>query len=312
MPTVPQRLRRRIVHECRRAWTRQLHTPSFAYKSREMQRIRAGMRELGMKDPAYLVDAKDDAHAWAEVMGFRTPRVYATVPHVGAVDWDRLGDEVVLKPARGTSGVGVHLLRRDGARWRELGSRRSLSSDEVVDGYRLLEERGVVSREILLEELVTDPAYPDDPPVDYKVMTFYGVVGLIEAKRCRPGSERDSWKVFDASWRSLRNPFNDYLTDESISPPAHADGILDLASRVSRAVPRPYLRIDLYEDRDGPLLGEVTPEPGGDIDVRRDVDVHLGRLWEEAEGRLRVRFARDGVLTPDGLAPDPSDLQPRS
>lgn len=312
MPTVPQRLRRRFVHEYRSARTHQVRSPSFAYKTREMQRIRGRMRDLGTKDPAYLIDAKDDAHAWARELGFRTARMYAVLPSVEVVDWAGLPDEVALKPARATSGAGVHLLRREGDRWRELGSGRSLSPDDIVAGYRRLERAGSVSPEVLLEELVVDPTCPDDPPIDYKVMTFYGEVGLIEVKRRRRGARGGCWKVFDSSWRSLKNPFNDYVTDESISPPVHADGILDLASRVSLAVPRPYLRIDLYEDAAGPLLGEVTPEPGGDLDIRPDVDAHLGALWEEAEVRLRVRFAKDGVLTPDGLAPEPSDLVPRS
>ena len=312
MPTVLQRVRRRLVHEYRSAWTHRPHSPSFAYKTREMQRIRARMRELGTKDPAYLIDAKDDAHEWARAMDFRVPRIHATLPSIDAVDWERLPDEVVLKPARGTIGEGVHLLCRDGPRWHELSSRRSLSPDDVVAGYRRLEDDGSVSREVVLEELVVDPRCPDDPPLDYKVMTFYGVVGLIEVKRRLPGDAHGAaWKVFDPSWRSLANPFNDYETDESIAPPVHADGILDLAARVSAAVPRPCLRVDLYEDAEGPLLGEVTPEPGGDLVIRRDVDAHLGRLWEEAESRLRVRFARDGVLTPDRLSPEPSDLDPR-
>lgn len=164
MPTVPQRLRRRIVHEGRSALLHRLRSPSFAYKTREMQRLRVRMRALGMKDPAYLVDAKDDAHEWARELGFRTPRIHATLPSIEAVDWAGLPDEVVLKPVRATSGSGVHLLRRAGTRWRELGSGRLLSPDEIVRDYRRLERSGTISGELLLEELVVDPRSPDSPP----------------------------------------------------------------------------------------------------------------------------------------------------
>lgn len=57
----------------------------------------------------------------------------------------------------------------------------------------------------------------------------------------------------------------------------------------------------------------MTPEPGGNYFVRADVDRRLGRLWEEAEVRLRARSARAGILAPAGLVvPDPSalDLRP--
>lgn len=313
MPSDVRRLRRRIIHEYRSAWTRQLRSPSFTYKSLEMQRVRTRMRELGTKDPAYLINDKDDAHQWARELGLRAPRLYALLPSIDSVDWPGLPDDVVLKPRRGTSGRGVHLLRREGTRWRELVSQRLLSPEDIIAGYRLLEGGGGVSREVLLEELVADPRCPDAPSPDYKVMTFYGAVGLIEVKRRPRDAPHDaSWKVFDPDWHSLQNPFNDYQTDESIRPPVHADAVLELASRISTAVPRPYLRVDLYEDATGPLLGEVTPEPGGHLDVRPDVDAHLGELWEQAEARLRVRLARGGVLTPDGLAPEPSDLDPRT
>ena len=77
--------------------------------------------------------------------------------------------------------------------------------------------------------------------------------------------------------------------------------LLALASLVSAAVPRASLRVDLFEDADGPVLGELTPEPGGPVFVRSDIDRMLGSLWEDAEARLRVRAGRAGTLNPVGV-----------
>lgn len=289
---------------CRRI-TGRLREPSYTYKLLEQQRVRRGMRRLGTRDPAYLIDAKDDAHLWAAHLGLRRPRLIATLPSVGDIDWAEVGDAFVLKPARGTVGNGVMLLRRSGEAWHELVSGRVLAADEVVREYRSLSEAGTVSSGVVLESLVVDPRCPDLPPIDYKVGVFYGVVGFVVAKQSRrlDGTWRKYWKVFGPEWESLHNPFHFHWSDETIEPPVHAEALLDMARRISLAVPRAFLRVDLFDDAEGPVFGEVTPEPGGKFAVRPDVDRRLGQLWEEAEVRLQIRAATAGLLTPEGAGP---------
>ena len=225
------------------------------------------------------------------------------MPDIRQVGWGALPPAFVLKPVRGTTGAGVSLLRRDGERWRELSSDRLVSADDLVADYDRLARAGRVSAEVLLEGLVVDPRDPGMPSADYKVTVFYGDVGFVEAKRRRRigGRWRTCWRVFDPQWRPLRNPFNDSWVDESIEPPVHRRELLEMASLVSLSVPRPYLRVDLLEDSLGPVLGEVTPEPGGVYQTPRSLDRLLGAMWEDAESRLRVRAARAGLLTPDGV-----------
>lgn len=299
-PRLAARLRNRLGRTRRRFTTAALREPSFSYKELEAQRERRLMRELGCKDPAFEVDAKDDMHAWAVRLGLPTPRLLASYDDVRFLDWGSLPDRFVLKPTRGTVSAGVYLLVRDGDGWRDLLSRRVLGESDIAQEIAELLKAETVSASFLVEELVEDPRLPGEQPVDYKVWTFFGRVGLIEAKFHgidRQGRPAATWRNFDTSWTDLGNLFNeDY--DDSIPAPLHGPELLDVARRVSAAIPRPFLRVDLLDSADGPVLGEITPEPGGDNSLPPRLDRLFGRYWEDAEARLKVRAARSGIMSP--------------
>lgn len=61
-PHLATRLRHRAIKTYLDGTSQRLRRPSYTYKSLEAARIRRRMRELGYKDPAFAVDAKDDAH----------------------------------------------------------------------------------------------------------------------------------------------------------------------------------------------------------------------------------------------------------
>ncbi|MGV8964922.1 MAG: ATP-grasp fold amidoligase family protein [Cellulomonas sp.] len=310
MAGIRRRLQHRALNDYRRSSTRELRAPSYTYQRLELSRVRRRMRELGGQDPAYEINAKDSAYAWARGLGVRTPALLAAVPDVGAIRWADLPDRFVLKPCHGTASTGVYLLERTADSWLELLTRRTLTTINLESELRDLARRGIVSSRLLLEELVVDPRRPGLPPIDYKVSTFFGEVGLIEAKSHGVGSRGQAvstWKVFDPEWSDLGNVFGDYATDPAIPAPLHAEALLDLARRISLAVPRPYLRVDLYDDAAGPVFGEITPEPGGEVLVRPDVDRLLGEHWEQAQARLHIRAARMGILTPAARYGDPTD-----
>ncbi|PFG38845.1 teichuronopeptide biosynthesis TupA-like protein [Georgenia soli] len=298
-PGFAERVRMRAVGMYRNATTARLRQPSFTYKSREAARVRRLMRELGVKDPAFEVDGKDDLHAWARSFGVRTPRLLAVHEHVREIDWSALPDRFVLKPTRGASSAGVLLLTRRGGDWLDLVTGRDLTEQGVVTELESLAARKEVSAAVLLEELIEDPRFPGAQPPDYKVSTFFGRIGFIEAKShgYADGRPVARWRVFGPDWTDLGNGFNDEQ-DHTIPPPLHAEELLEVAARVSAAIPRPYLRVDMLDSADGPVLGEITPEPGNDPVARSGLDRPLGELWEDAEARLKVRAARAGFLSP--------------
>lgn len=302
-PAAPlrDRLSRGLTRAYREAAGRTQRQPSFNYKVLEASRTRRRLRAYGHKDPAFLVDAKDDAHAWLEQLGVRRPALLGAVEHPGLIDWDGLPSRVVVKPSRGTATAGIYLLVRDEGGCREIVRGVAITPEEVVEELTGLFEQGIVDGPVLLEELVHDSRTEDGSPIDYKVHTFFGRVGLIEGKRRSAGVDGtvvSSFCIYDETWTQLGNVFLDARYDSGIPPPRDPGRLLELARHVSSAIPRPYLRVDLLEDDDGPLVGEVTPEPGGNTMLPRRLERQLGELWEDAEVRLRARAARAGWLDP--------------
>ncbi|WP_242511430.1 ATP-grasp fold amidoligase family protein [Pengzhenrongella frigida] len=308
-----RRARNRAIRAYRTIRSQNLRAPSYTYKRHEAGRVLELMREFSCSDPVFAINGKDKTHEWARALGVRIPDLLGTYAEVGDLPWEELPEQFVIKPFRGSTSMGVFLLQRVDGGWRELRSGRDIRRQDVEREYRDLVATDAISSAVLVEKLIVDPRMPGLPPIDYKVYTFFGRVGLIVAK----SHERDSagggagFRIFDPQWRDLSSAFSGVPLDPTIPLPVRRRELLELASLVSSAVPRAALRVDLFEDADGVVLGEITPEPGGRWIARQDIDRALGAMWEEAEARLRVRFARAGQLTP-GQEPQPEALLERS
>src|SRR5690606_5040384 len=93
-------------------------------------------------------------------------------------------------------------------------------------------------------------------------------------------------KHWSATWRDLGSLRRDVRVDPELPAPRRPHAILDAARRISLAVPTGFLRVDLYEQGDEVLAGEVALLPGGDQFHRRGLDRELGRMWLDANVRL--------------------------
>lgn len=294
--------------------------PSFLARREELRRIRVIGHELGVRDPVFAVNGKIDAHAWAVRLGVRPAAVLAHAATPQEIPWASLPPQFVVKPVRGAGSRGVYLLRRHGTGYRDLVRGLDLGPGSVAEQLSALAADGRVSGELVVEELVQDPRRPGLGPVDWKFSTFFGRVGLIEAKATRPGGD-PVWKLFDDRWADLGRGYGRIPgirspppnLDSSIQAPVHAGALMSVAQRISAAVPRPFVRVDLYDSVAGPVFGELTPEPGGPVHgFRADIDRFLGHCWEEAEARLMVRGIRAGILAPaDGPLPESMPLLAR-
>lgn len=95
-------------------------------------------------------------------------------------------------------------------------------------------------------------------PNDYKIYCFSGMPMYIMA--C---TERDNGvskvNIMDISWTDTGYIKPTYALDRSISKPATLTSMLEMAGKVSSVFP--FVRVDFYEDKGVPILGEMTFTP---------------------------------------------------
>lgn len=288
-----------------RAELKQLQTigrPSFYFKHHEARRIGRLLRRHGARDVVWKVNDKDAGCAFAASHGVRTPEMFARYPDASSIDWDELPAEFVLKTITGTGSRGVLPLVRDGETYRDLlDGERALSRAEIVEYLDGHVANRAVSRQLVVEELLRSP-YPQRPglALDVKVYCFYGVVGMVML-RCPGGSRNHDQmraRYFDPDGNDLGAVMAHVQVDPALPEPLRWTELLDAAQRLSAAIPAPFVRLDFYEQPDGIVFGEVTPSPGGKQTARRDIDLRLGELWEDAEARLRAEIIAAAKLQP--------------
>lgn len=190
----------------------------------------------------------------------------------------------IIKPMVGESSRGVFYVRPDSCLM-SLKTRNVYPNfPEAVAEYERWtranrDPRWIGERAVLDENGV--------PARDIKVFMFYGKVGLYrEIVRFQDGVSGTLAVAYDENGRRV-------AYRDSDDPDHYADipeGIDALATRISLASPVPFLRVDFLAGADGPVLGEITPHPGGIYagDAYDDIDRRLGRMFLEAEARLAV------------------------
>lgn len=229
--------------------------------------------------------------------GVDIPRTLATWKTADDIEWDTLPDLIVLKGTRGAGSRGVYPLRRVGAQWQILTHETPVSSADLVAEIHELEKTGGVRGPYYAEEFLGSP--DGDIPVDIKVYAFYGRAPMIVLVRPKVHGDRRTldYRIIDPSGNDLASKYHNRPTDRTIPVPQHLAEAVAIAERISTIIRSPYARIDLYEQGDRIVFGEITPRPGGSQWMGAELDQWLGDFWEDAETRLwHDRAAGDPVL----------------
>lgn len=127
------------------------------------------------------------------------------------------------------------------------------------------------------------------PARDIKVFMFYGKVGLFrEILRPLDGDSATLTAAYDENGQRIAYRYNDDPEQHGTIP----ENVVAFATALSLASPVPFLRADFLVGADGPVLGEITPQPGGIYagDAYDDVDRRLGQMFLEADARLTIDF----------------------
>lgn len=252
--------------------------------------------------PGFL-GAKARVREFAKTIGVATPQQHYSGPVAGipAV----LPQRFVMKPEFASTSIGVMLLEqitRDLFKnivTGEESSRASLveyCADIATRHYGQANPEAV----FVIEELLQG-ADGSIPPPDVRCYSFQGEIGMILTEHHITGQARAMY--FDGNFVPFddldeRYSISDYSArtlDESIEaavPPKNARTILNVARRISAAIPSAFCRIDLYDTDRGVVLGELTFYPGTFYYKNRKLmlekeDERLGRLWDQAQERLQ-------------------------
>ncbi len=272
--------------------------PSFR---RHVHDLRRGVEVLRGLDPAashplLQVARKLRNHRLAASHGVPVPRILAVWGTAARIELSGLPDEFVLKSDGGAGGRGVLPLRRVGPdRYRltggstdgtgSTGGPPDLTGADVVEHYRT-ERR--VEGPFFAEAMLARPGV-DGLPDDIKIYACYGEVGQVMLRRMDVHADlsRARYRFLSGDGADLGPDASaTHRIDPTIPPPADLETYLALARHLSRAMALPFVRVDLYETADGPVLGEITRGPGGAQHYRDDHDEAMGLLWEEAQYRL--------------------------
>lgn len=229
-------------------------------------------------------ETKLGGRALADSVGVPAPSLLHLISDHESIPWGELPSEFVLKTNRGWSARGVYVLRRQGGLFVDyLRARRLISAEEIVRELNEARELGLVSPSPMLVE---EALFQDDiPTTSWLVYAFYGDIQIV--RRVERDRVRGVWNgYFDADGQSLGDIYpGGRRYDATLGGPADSRELHELAKKLSIAVRIPFVRVDLLEFENRFWFGELTPMPGSSR-FRRDLDVRLGRAWEQAAARL--------------------------
>ena len=281
--------------------------PSYRAYIYADRRVAAERATFNQPDRADRVTHKLRAYSFAQSHGVAVPRIFACWDTLEDVVLDGLPDEVVVKSNTGSDGRGVLPLRRSPDGWRVVSGTATLSSAQVVDHMRSGESEKRVAAPYFAEELLG--ARTDSLPIDFKAYVFYGEVSHVLLRSVGAFDDRSSirFRAILPDGTDLGAVCAGLTYDSSIPIPDNIEGLIATASSLSLAVPRPFIRVDLYDVEGKVVFGELTPRPGGGMEYVPDEDVRLGHLWERAQARLSADLVA-GATTHLHFGPHPREL----
>lgn len=270
-------------------WLHPEPAPSFLTSYKRYRHSYTEALELAGREWGTLWDweTKLGVRGLAESVGIPTPQLLQGPVPVEGLDWSVLPEAFVIKPDRGASKKGVYVLRRTRqSSFHDLIRDREVSIAQIEKEIQSLARDGVISAKRIIAE---QALLREEGAIafDWKCYAFQGEVSVIWQISRKDGSRRS--RMLDGGWRDLGNVRRGLEGSSNLPPPDHPEQILDAALRLSRAVPVPFVRVDLYESDGSVFLGELTPMPGSSQRFSRTLDKAMGEAWARAETQLMLR-----------------------
>lgn len=243
-------------------------------------------------DPVWRYNSKTAGRDLAARAGLRVPKLLAGSKSIR--DITPPAGAFVVKPVNGSSSRGVLPLVRDGDGFLNMFTGETKPWGLwAVDALASKGSSGGHPDEVrnpwIVEEAILGPA---GLAYDWKFWVIGGEPLIAWQCDHNMGNGRSrAVKWWTPEWDDAGDaaPHRVLHLDPELPAPTHPDELLAAAAAVGREVESPFIRVDLYEDTNGPVFGEITPHPfGGTIPFGKKWDRILGEAWlaagREAEG----------------------------
>lgn len=188
---------------------------------------------------------------------------------------EELPDQFVLKC---THDSGSTIICDDKNRFDIIAAKKYLSNRlkrNYFFEHREYQYKNIPPR-IVCEELISTDT--NTVPEDYKIFCFSGNPQYIQVDLSR--FEKHERIIYDANWK--KQPFNiKYaLNSLDVKKPSGLSEMLTLASKLAKAIPTPFLRVDFYQSGEKIYFGELTffEEGGYGLFYPDQYDFELGKL----------------------------------
>lgn len=242
-------------------------------------------RFIGCPDYASILDQKDIAYKFADLIGVRRPATASATYKFKEIAPQE--GPVVIKPVDSTGAMGVYLIFN---KYKILSVRENLFLDRwqdlekdvhcKIEGDRSRDRKYFRNDEWLIEEMVINRRKALLPPTDLKFYCFYGEIALVLEIEHNPSKQFCWWdenmslvstgKYETKKFRGLG------FTDED----------LKVVKNFSLQLPWPFVRLDMLKGFDGLFFGEATYYPGNYHLFNIRWNRVLGEAYHKAQARM--------------------------
>ncbi|WP_024355085.1 ATP-grasp fold amidoligase family protein [Brevundimonas naejangsanensis] len=247
--------------------------------------------------PARYTSSKVGGREFAKAVGLRVAERYIErakiddiIPRAGAV----------LKPANDSGSRGVYLCQDDGTFFSVRDKTTFTDFAEVVQIIKSqMKSKEILSHRFHLEEMIVE--VDGAPARDFKFYAFYGEIGLV-IEIVRKPETRHCFYVNGKPANVGKYPGELFKGTEI------PKGLSEEIQAVSRELPVPFTRIDVYKSKNGVVFGEFTHTPGNFEGFSLEHDRRLGEMYTRAQARLAAdmfagkRFEAFRKAAPAGTA----------
>lgn len=267
--------------------------PDFYGHLLHSQRVGDHLRTTPLTEihPRRLLLQKLHSYTIAASHGVRVPTILGCWPTSQAVAWGRLPETFVLKTNAGHSGNSVWPLKRTGSGYQTVDGRKTFTQEELEETVTA----SATGRKlpIFAEELLTPNNMNCSLPDDIKVYAAYGTILQIMLRRMPIHADTSAaqYRYISREGEDLGRITPSRRVAADIPLPTHLEEVRKAAERLSRAVPLPFVRVDLYDLQDGIVFGELTATPGGMQRFTPEHSKWMAQEWERAEARLQADLA---------------------